>query len=111
MDEEKIDDIYISQLVLSIEHDEPEIPDISVFKKNKLRNKNIVYFLRTLAATLVLLVGVFLINNQGIIETKESVEQSEIKEISEIRTDFVLRGDNIKIIWIQKKDFKILTRS
>ena len=108
MDREKIDDKYISQLVHSLEHDEPEMPDVNILKKERSGSNNqLIYLLRTIAATIILIIGIFLINNHRIITNKEFIAESDIKEISEIRTDFILREDNIKILWIQKKNFKL----
>ena len=104
MDKDKIDDIYISKLVQSVEHIEPEIPHLSELKKNyKVKTSNITYLLRTIAATLIILIGTLFINNPVKTINSEASVKSAANEISEIRTDFVLREDNIKIIWIQKK--------
>ena len=108
MDKDKIDDIYISKLVQSVEHIEPEMPFLSELKKhNKVGNSNITYLLRTIAATLILLIGTLFINNPGKTINDVPGVQQTANEISEIRTDFVLREDNIKIIWIQKKKFDL----
>ncbi len=108
MDKDRIDDKYISQLICSIEHDEPGIPEIDVLKKSERKtNKNIIYLIRTIAATIILLIGIIFINKSGEIINKEVEKQKKTNEISEIRTDFVIRKDNIKIIWIQKKEFNL----
>lgn len=33
--------------------------------------------------------------------------QLEIKKISQIRTEFSIPGKNIRIIWVQRKDFRL----
>ncbi len=108
-------DAYIREMVQAVETREPELPDLEAVTRER-RQYHWTYFLRVAAASLIVLLGTLFVHNHvrsgdpGSNPTRDVSKRIPAKELSEIRTDFVLREDNIKIIWIQKKNFKLNNR-
>lgn len=110
MKNSKFNDEYIRGLVNGVEDSSPALPDFSNIKMRKkrvIKKRDVLFLIRTIAASIIILIGILLINNN--VKKSKKILPSSIKsnEISEIRTDFVLKDENIRILWIQKKNFKI----
>lgn len=99
-------DEKITKLVKSVEADIPaaveeklQIAEETLRSRHKILGRRPIFYLGILSsAAAVLLFFVFLFPLfQGVSES----------QISEIRTEFELRDKNIKIIFIQRKDFNL----
>lgn len=103
----KIDDQRISKLVQSVSFKIPETVEARVTaamnKKKKTRRVLEPYLWYPVSAVLAMIIIAAIFVFQPIM--KNSAE--EVTPITEIKTEFELTDKNIKIIWVQKKDFKL----
>jgi hypothetical protein len=100
----KIDDSKISNLLKQTEVSLPEELDIKttrlILKNPKKRlSFNYIWKVASIPVALVLIFTFILLFPFN----DNSIEEG----ISEIRTEFFIKNKNIKIIWIQRKDFKL----
>jgi hypothetical protein len=109
MDKQKLDDKVISSLVQSVKY---KIPDSVEEHVNahmaKLKDGRTTKFRRSVfwypLSAVAMLIIVFLLIFQPFVD-KESFGSST--PITEIKTEFQLTDKNIKILWIQKKEFQL----
>lgn len=102
----KIDNM-ISDIVKSVEHKIPETIETQLIhkikkvkhKKGSARKKYLLWYPVTAMATI--LVGILLLR------PFQRAQINTESPITEIRTEFEIKDKNIKIIWFQKKDFKL----
>jgi len=104
-----MDDKFISELVQSVRVTIPDAVEDSLnemvarkdTKRSPLLKSPLLWYPISAAVATVLIVGMFIF----------SPLTSDLKEskpaISEIKTEFEIKDKNIKIIWIQRKDFKL----
>jgi hypothetical protein len=105
----KIDDEDISRLVQAVQYEIPPIVedklnrDLENWGKSKTGPRR--WFLSWYPAAAVLAATVII----AALFTFQPFKKNTIEPvpISEIRTEFELKDKNIKIIWFQKKDFKL----
>ena len=110
MDNKKIDDEMISTLVRSVQYKLPESVEEQVnaaMAKTKTRKfrllKRPLFWYPVSAAAAMVIIAVLVIFQPFF--SNKTVEPDT--PITEIKTEFELRDKNIKILWIQKKDFKL----
>lgn len=105
--EKKIDNNEISRWVRSVEHQVPEKVEINLrnriqesiyLKKQKMKRRILWYPVSVFSLALIILVLS--------IPSFQSKNKNGLS-ITEIRTDLEIQNKDIKIIWIQKKDFYI----
>ncbi len=106
---DRLDD-KISSLVRSLEHEIPAGLEQEARRAVQVKTPQPHLFLRHpllwatgLASAALLLVGMLFLYPQ--------LKKKPEPLISEIRTEFEIKDKNIKIIWIQKKDFELRTAS
>jgi hypothetical protein len=110
MDNKKIDDEMISTLVRTVQYKIPDSVEEQVnaymaktkTRKHRLFKKPLFWYPVSAAAVMVIIAVLVLFQP---FVNKETIDQST--PITEIKTEFELRDKNIKILWVQKKDFKL----
>lgn len=107
----KPNDESVTRLVQSVRHRVPEIVDAHVNalmmqedtpKKRFFQNRRA--WVPLAAAASLVIAAVFIFQPFAIKQTNQPEPE---KPISEIKTELELPDSNIKIIWFQKKDFKL----
>jgi len=104
------DDQLISQLVRGVKYSIPaeldnQISEIILQNRKKKPMLWLRLSLSAVAIAIITAVFVMLIPYFHVIKPSEPEMQ-----ISEIKTQFELSDKNIKILWVQKKDFNLLRR-
>jgi hypothetical protein len=110
MDKKKIDDEMISTLVRSVQYKIPDSIEEQVnasmveTKTGKpwLFKRPLFWYPVSAAAAMVIIATLVIFQP---VVNKETIDQGT--PITEIKTEFELRDKNIKILWVQKKDFKL----
>ena len=110
MDKKKIDDEMISTLVRSVHYKIPdrveEQVNASMAKtktgKTRLFNRPLLWYPVSAAAAMVIIAALVIFQP---FDNKKTIDPGT--SITEIKTQFELRDKNIKILWVQKKDFKL----
>ncbi len=110
MDKKKLDDEMISTLVRSVQYKIPdhveEQVNASMAKtlpgKPRWFKKSWFWYPVSAAAAMVIIAALVIFQP---LVNKETVDPGA--PITEIRTHFELKDKNIKILWVQKKDFKL----
>jgi len=103
----KIDDQRISKLVQSVSFQIPETVEARVTaainkrKKTKRVLKPYLWYPVSAAIAILIIAAIFVF----LPFMKNTAE--EVTPITEIKTELELTDANIKIIWVQKKDFKL----
>ena len=103
----KIDDQRISKLVQSVSFRIPETVEARVTaainkrKKTKRVLKPYLWYPVSAAIAILIIAAIFVF----LPFMKNTAE--EVTPITEIKTELELTDANIKIIWVQKKDFKL----
>lgn len=115
MNQQKIDDHKISSLVQSVKYKIPEavedkinsaIEESKTIKsRSRFFKKPLLWYPVSLTAALLIILTLSILINP-LIEKKPALQKPPI---SEIRTQFEIKEKNIKILWIQKKDFQLNT--
>jgi len=107
--EYKIDDEKISRLVQAVQYEIPpsveDKLDRGLANSNESKTRSRRWSLAWYPAAAVLAATIII----AALFTFQPFKKSTIEPapISEIRTEFELKDKNIKIIWFQKKDFKL----
>ena len=110
MADKKIDDEMISTLVRSVQYKVPDSVEeqinasIAETKTGKPRLFKRPLFWYPVSAVAAMVIIAVLVIFQPFVN-KESIDTGT--PITEIKTEFELRDKNIKILWVQKKDFKL----
>lgn len=101
-----LDDRMISDVVRSVSFKIPYAVDEKVKAAIIKPPLPVLWFRLSLSAAVfaVLVIAVFVFQPYF----KNSVEP--VSPITEIKTQFELKDSNIKILWVQKKDFKLIRR-
>lgn len=108
MTNKKIDDEMISTLVRSVQYKVPDHVEEQInasmaeAKTGKPRLFKRSLFWYPLSAVAVMVIIAVLVIFQPFVQ-KETIDPRT--PITEIKTEFELRDKNIKILWVQKKDF------
>jgi len=110
MTNKKIDDEMISSLVRSVQYKIPdsveEQVNASMAKiktgKPRLFKRPLLWYPVSAAAALVIIAALVIFQP---FVNKETIDPGA--SITEIKTEFELKDKNIKILWVQKKDFKL----
>jgi hypothetical protein len=102
---ERVDDRSIESAVRSVNVSLPETLDQKVTAALRAKDKKprLWYPLATAAALLLAAVMVFIFQPFS----GTTVETDTPAPITEIKTELTLSHANIKILWVQKKDFKL----
>lgn len=107
--EYKIDDEKISRLVQAVQYEVPPVVEDrlnrSLVNWGKSKTVPRSRFLSWRPAAVVLAATILIAALFTFQPFKKNTAEPD--PISEIRTEFELKGKNIKIIWFQKKDFKL----
>jgi hypothetical protein len=104
----KFDDQTISKIVQSVSYQIPETVEARVTaainkntrKKTKRVLKPYLWYPVSAAIAIIIIAAIFVF-------LPFMKNSEEITPITEIKTEFELTETNIKIIWVQKKDFKL----
>jgi hypothetical protein len=112
MSDKKLDDEMISALVRSVKYKIPDTVEESIdeaidqaaAKKKRARQfkRPLLWYPVSVAAALAI-IAVLLVFQSFV--DKKPIEPADL--ISEIKTEFELKDKNIKILWVQKKDFNL----
>jgi hypothetical protein len=110
MHNKKIDDEMISTLVRSVQYKIPDSVEEQVNAsmvetktgKPRLFKRPLLWYPVSAAAALVIIAALVIFQP---FVNKETIDPGA--PITEIKTEFELRDKNIKILWVQKKDFKL----
>ena len=106
----EIDDEIISSLVQSVQYRVPahveEEVNAAMMKtreeKSRWARRPLMWYPVSMAAATALILALLIF--QPFMEKKAA---EPVKPISEIKTVFELKDKNIKILWVQKKDFSL----
>jgi hypothetical protein len=109
-----IDDQVISNLVRSVRHTIPDTVEEEITmtilntreKESRFSQRFALWFRMSLTAAVVMTI----IAAMYLIQPFSSPRTEPTSPISEIKTEFVLTDKNIKILWVQKKDFQLIRR-
>jgi hypothetical protein len=110
MDKKKINDEMISTLVRSVQYNVPEsveeqvnaFMDKTKTRKARLFKRPLLWYPVSAAAAIVIIAALAIFQP---FVNKKPIDLGT--PITEIKTEFELRDKNIKILWVQKKDFKL----
>ena len=110
MDNKKIDDEMISTLVRSVRYKIPDSVEEQVNAamaktktgKARLFKRPLLWYPVSAAAAIVIIAALAIFQP---FVNKTAIDPGT--PITEIKTEFELRDKNIKILWVQKKDFKL----
>jgi anti-sigma-K factor RskA len=110
MHNKKIDDEMISTLVRSVQYKVPDSVEEQVnasIAKTKARKtwlfKRPLFWYPVSAAAVMVIIAALVIFQPFV--NKRTIDPGA--SITEIKTEFELKDKNIKILWVQKKDFKL----
>ena len=109
MTNKKIDDEMISNLVRSVRYKVPDRVDeqlkasMAKIETGKPRLFKRPLFWYPVSAAAMVIIAILVIFQPFV--NRESIDTGA--PITEIKTEFELRDKNIKILWVQKKDFKL----
>ena len=106
--ENNMDDLMITNLVRSVKYAIPETVEAKLnAAMSKQKKRDVPHKARLWVPVSAVLVMLFFIAALFIFSPFLKTPTEELPPITEIKTELELPDANIKIIWVQKKDFKL----